>query len=130
MPLLRLCGRYFYWGVNMAQFLELEDTDTCSLSAIMLGRLRMSVEEALANYLTFGRSVFGQARWWHERSILYFPRAKYPSRKIRGALVEVIYNKLKQNDDKMTPWRAKHEPFKSREDQTRTRVLLHGLERA
>lgn len=103
------------------------------LSAIMLGRLRMSADEALNAYTRFGQSVFGNARWWNERSLLYFPRAKYPSRKIRGAITEVIYEKLKEDNPKTTPYQAKEEPFSSRDcsrdHKTRMQVqsLFHWL---
>lgn len=90
----------------------------------MLGRLRMSTDEALSKYVTFGNAVFGQARWWHERSILWFPRAKYPLRKIRSAILTIIYERLKQQDSKMTDQRAyekaKSEPFESPDYKTRT----------
>jgi hypothetical protein len=86
----------------------------------MLGRLRMSVDEALRQYTEFGNAVFGKARWWHERSIFYWPRAKYSTRRARGAIVDIIHNKLVEKDTKATLWRARHEPFSSSPDQTRT----------
>src|SRR5438552_333400 len=48
-----------------------ECSNTLRLSAIMLGRLRMTVGEAKAQYILFGDSVFGQARWIHVKSPLW-----------------------------------------------------------
>ncbi|ENH67820.1 Calcium-independent phospholipase A2-gamma [Fusarium oxysporum f. sp. cubense race 1] len=45
-------------------------TSTGGLSSIMLGRLRMSVDQALDTYKAFGNAVFGKPRWFHERSFL------------------------------------------------------------
>jgi len=67
-----------------------ECSNTLRLTAIMLGRLRMTVEEAKSQYILFGNSVFGQARWFHVKSPLWSPRPKYPTRKIRRAVLEVI----------------------------------------
>ncbi len=49
-----------------------------SLSTIMLGRLRMSVEEALQQCQSFGTAVFGKSRWFHERSVLFYPKSGKP----------------------------------------------------
>ena len=90
----------------------------------MLGRLRMSTDEALATYVAFGNAVFGKARWWHERSLLWLPRAKYPSRKIRQAILTVISSRLKQQDPEMSDEkadrRASRELFESPDYKTRT----------
>jgi hypothetical protein len=85
----------------------------------MLGRLRMSVAEAIQNHFEFGNSVFGRARWWHERSLLWAPRPKYPSRLARGAFVKIICDKLQQRNPDIGPAQAKIEPFRSRDDRTR-----------
>lgn len=94
------------------------------LSAIMLGRLGMSVEEAQQAYVTFGTSVFGRSRWFHERSVLFFPRSKYATRKARKAILAVIREKL--NRDRTQPlvdYRIEHEPLESPEDMCRTYVI-------
>lgn len=93
------------------------------LSAIMLGRLRMSVEEAQQAYVTFGTSVFGHSRWFHERSVLFFPRSKYATRKLRKAILAVIREKL--NKDRTQPlvdYKIEHEPLESPEHMCRTYV--------
>lgn len=89
----------------------------------MLGRLRMSVDDALAQYTQFGNEVFGKARWWHERSILWYPRAKYPTRKVRAAFQRIIMERLETmegNSDAGSEERASREPFQYRDDRTRT----------
>lgn len=91
------------------------------LSAIMLGRLRMSVEEAQQAYITFATSVFGHSRWFHERSILFLPRSKYATRKVRKAKLAVIREKL--NRDRTQPlfgYKIEHEPLESPEDMCQT----------
>jgi hypothetical protein len=122
MSLLRLRGGDEHWRVSDSPIPRLRlRLMTIRLSAIMLGRLRMSVDEALSQYTEFGNAVFGQPRWWHERSALFFPRAKYPVRKVRGAVLKVIHDKLLQKDSATTAWQATYdERFSSQEDQTRT----------
>ncbi|KAK4207027.1 calcium-independent phospholipase A2-gamma [Rhypophila decipiens] len=108
-------------------------TSTGGLSAIMLGRLRMSVDDALAQYTQFGNEVFGKARWWHERSILWYPRAKYPSRKVRAAFKRIIMEQLERmedgNSEAGSEERASREPFKYREDRTRTMVFSFCIDK-
>ncbi|KAI0384264.1 acyl transferase/acyl hydrolase/lysophospholipase [Hypomontagnella monticulosa] len=100
-------------------------TSTGGLSAIMLGRLRMTVEEALSQYKEFGNAVFGKARWWNERSLppLWFPRAKYASKKARAAFKKIIYNKMVKENRKLFPYHIDTVPFKYRKDRTRTIVF-------
>ncbi|KAK2780857.1 hypothetical protein FQN53_000924 [Emmonsiellopsis sp. PD_33] len=100
-----------------------------SLSAIMLGRLRMTVDEALDHYRTFGNQVFGKARWWHERSILYCPRAKFSSKRARIAIKKVILAKLQQDNPKADYLHAATEQFRSPSDQTRTIVFAFCKDR-
>ena len=78
------------------------------------------MDEALAQYTEFGNRVFGKARWWHERSILWYPRAKYPTRKVRAAIQRIIFERLKQVNPEIGPESAVREPFQYREDRTRT----------
>ncbi|ERF73763.1 hypothetical protein EPUS_08561 [Endocarpon pusillum Z07020] len=98
-------------------------TSTGGLSAIMLSRLRMSIDEALTQYTEFGNSVFGQPRWFHERSLSYLPRAKYPSRKVRGAILRLIHERLLLKIYNAGKWQAQHESFASRDDQSRTMAV-------
>lgn len=87
----------------------------------MLGRLRMSVEEAQQAYTVFGTSVFGRDRWFHERSLLFYPRSKYATRKVRKAILAVIRDKL--NKGKLQPlvdYEIEHAPLASDEHMCRT----------
>jgi hypothetical protein len=90
-----------------------------SLSSTMLRRLRMSVDQALDTYKAFGNAVFGKPRWFHERSFLWYPRAKFSCRKTRAVFQEVVYQTLRRERDCL-PSEAETEPLKYREDRTRT----------
>lgn len=95
------------------------------LTAIMLGRLRMSVEEAQQAYTVFGTSVFGHGRWFHERSALFFPRSKYATRKARRAILAVIRDKLNQGRiQPLVDYKIEHEPLESPEHMCRTFVTI------
>jgi hypothetical protein len=61
------------------------------LSAIMLGRMEMSVQEALNQYDVVGNQVFGKPRLFHSRvGAFNFLRPKFPSRNMKNALIDVI----------------------------------------
>jgi hypothetical protein len=91
----------------------------------MLGRLRMSVEEAKQAYITFGTTVFGRGRWFHERSILFFPRSKYSRRKVKRAILTVIRDKLNQGRTQpLVDYIIEHEPLESAEHMCRTLVMI------
>ncbi|EXM15503.1 hypothetical protein FoTM2_016595 [Fusarium oxysporum f. sp. vasinfectum] len=101
-------------------------TSTGGLSSIMLGRLRMSVDQALDTYKAFGNAVFGKPRWFHERSFLWYPRAKFSCRKTRAAFQEVVYQTLRRERD-CFPSEAETEPLKYREDRTRTIAISWAI---
>ncbi|KAF4461326.1 Calcium-independent phospholipase A2-gamma [Fusarium albosuccineum] len=94
-------------------------TSTGGLSSIMLGRLRMSVDEALDEYTKFGNAVFGKPRWFHERSVMWYPRAKFSCRKTREAFKMVVYRSLRRERE-CNIGDVEIEPLKYREDRTRT----------
>jgi hypothetical protein len=99
------------------------------LTAIMLGRLRMSVEEVQQAYRVFSTSVFGHSRWFHERSILYCPRSKYATRKARRAMLAVIRDKLNQGRAvPLVDYRIEHEPLESPEHMCRTFVTITNVQ--
>jgi len=79
----------------------------------------MSIDEALDQYLVVGNQVFGHPRIWHERSILFCPRAKFASRKMKAAIVQVILNKLRQTCPNATPHMAREESLEMRNDLNR-----------
>src|SRR3954464_12943864 len=87
----------------------------------MLGRLRMSVEECVQAYTTFATSVFGRSRWFHERSVLFLPRSKYATRKLRRAVLTVIRDKLnKTGKQPLVDYRIEIEPLQSPDYMCRT----------
>ncbi|KAH6970848.1 acyl transferase/acyl hydrolase/lysophospholipase [Ilyonectria sp. MPI-CAGE-AT-0026] len=108
-------------------------TSTGGLAAIMLGRLRMTVDEALDQYAEFGNKVFGKPRWFHERSLLWYPRAKFSCRKTRDAFKSVVYRSIVSQRDNIQDYEASAaasaEPFKYREDRTRTMVMSFCIDR-
>ncbi len=65
-------------------------TSTGGLISIMLGRLRMSIDDCIAEYETLGPKVFAHSRWFHFRSPLFWPRDKYDHRSLEKAIREVI----------------------------------------
>ncbi|CAH0046492.1 unnamed protein product [Clonostachys solani] len=102
----------------------LAGTSTGGLSSIMLGRLRLSVDQALDQYKAFGNEVFGKPRRWHERSPFWYPRAKYSSRKTGEAFQNVVLESLQQGEHA-----AVTESFEDREDRTRTMVISWSLKK-
>ena len=52
------------------------------LIAIMVGRLRMSVDAAKDKYAELGRNVFGRSRWWRT--------SKYDHKPLEEAVKEVV----------------------------------------
>ncbi|KAI1802871.1 FabD/lysophospholipase-like protein [Daldinia bambusicola] len=103
-------------------------TSTGGLSAIMLGRLRMTVDEALEQYESFGKSVFGKARRWHERSIIAFPRAKYSSKKVMSAFQNIIQKSMGKDGHTLLPYEAEMELFQYNENRTRTMVFSLSID--
>ncbi|KAK8042944.1 FabD/lysophospholipase-like protein [Apiospora phragmitis] len=95
-------------------------TSTGGLSAIMLGRLRMSVQQALDSYEKFGNRVFGKPRRSHLRSLLWYPRSKYSTLNVESAFIKLISEQLGIS----TPI-AKEKLFETPDDQTRCIVLSY-----
>ena len=60
---------------------------TCRLIAIMLSRLRMSVEECMLNYKSVAGQIFTRSRKLHP--VLHY-RTKYDSRYLERALKEIV----------------------------------------
>lgn len=65
-------------------------TSTGGLISIMLGRLRMSIDDCIAEYETLGPKVFAHPRWFHLRSPFFWPRDKYDHRSLEKAIRDVI----------------------------------------
>lgn len=65
-------------------------TSTGGLISIMLGRLRMNIDDCIAEYETLGPKVFAHPRWFHVKSPLFWIRDKYDHRSLEKAIKEVI----------------------------------------
>ncbi|KAI9777994.1 MAG: hypothetical protein M1816_004291 [Peltula sp. TS41687] len=101
-------------------------TSTGGLSAIMLGRIRMSIDDALAQYDTVGNQVFGNPRMLHRRfSILNYVKPKYRSRDMKKAVLEVVRKGL---DDELRQWETHEEDTSLESDpaQCRTLAIAYG----
>ena len=69
-------------------------TSTGGLIGIMLGRLRMNIDDCVSEYERLGGKVFGHSRWFHLRSPFWFPRDKYNHRNVEYAVKEVVSEKM------------------------------------
>jgi len=61
---------------------QANDSQAYSLIAVMLGRLRMTVDECIQEYLEFGSHVFANRRWGRI--------TKYDHRKLKKSIQDVI----------------------------------------
>ncbi|KAL2046843.1 hypothetical protein N7G274_000861 [Stereocaulon virgatum] len=69
-------------------------TSTGGLIGIMIGRLRMSIDDCISEYEQLGGKVFGRPRHVHLRSPLFFPRDKYASRRLRNVVSDVVKRRV------------------------------------
>ena len=69
-------------------------TSTGGLIGIMLGRLRMNIDDCVSDYEKLGDKVFGRSRWFHLRSPFWFPRDKYNHHNLEHAVKEVVAQKI------------------------------------
>jgi len=73
-------------------------TSTGGLICIMLGRLRLGVDECLEEYEQLGGRIFGNPRWASvkpsRRGPIPAPRDKYDGRNLQGAVEEVVARRL------------------------------------
>ena len=67
-------------------------TSTGGLIAIMLGRLRMNIDDCIEEYETLGKRVFAKSRLFHVKSIppFWFPREKYNYRTLEEVIQDMI----------------------------------------
>ena len=63
---------------------------TCSLIAIMLGRLEISVDECIKAYEELMESIFGAKAHWMPFNLLANVNAQYDSQKIKHEIEEVL----------------------------------------
>ena len=71
-------------------------TSTGGLIGIMLGRLRMSIDDCIEEYETLGGKVFGRSRWFHLRSIppFWLPREKYNHETLESVIQSLIERRI------------------------------------
>ncbi|KAH6887726.1 acyl transferase/acyl hydrolase/lysophospholipase [Thelonectria olida] len=100
-------------------------TSTGGLNSIMLGRLRMTVDQALDGFMDFCQEVFGQPRLVRETTPCFFPRAKYSPDKVREAFSKIISSSLLRIGEEAQLGQdfINKKPFPYREDRTRTMVI-------
>ena len=79
-------------GGYVKQFLEMKIlAEFCqSLIAIMLGRLRMSVDDGISVYEQLGERIFGRPRWFHVRSPLFWPRDEYNHKTLETIIQDLV----------------------------------------
>jgi hypothetical protein len=83
-------------------FLVTRLTYSFRLNAIMLGRLRMSVDECLADYSELARKVFGKPRWASYRfSPFFWFCSKYSGDRLRDVVKEVVDRHLCEGEGYM-----------------------------
>jgi hypothetical protein len=69
-----------------------------SLTSIMLGRLRMSAEESIAEYQTLSAEIFSSPRWASVRGPVPWPRDKYNGKTIQNAVDNVVKRRMSPNE--------------------------------
>ena len=69
-------------------------TSTGGLIGIMLGRLRMNIDDCISEYEALGGKVFAKSRWFHFRSIppLWWPREKY-NHKVLEQVIQTLVDR-------------------------------------
>ena len=86
----------------------------------MIGRLRMTIDDALAQYDVMGNQVFGKPRLLHRQlDFLNYATPKYPSRNMVNALLEIVRNGLAEE---LWQWEIQpsEAPLESHQAQCRT----------
>jgi len=72
-------------------------TSTGGLISIMLSRLRMPIDEALAEYEVLGGYIFGHPRIFSIRGPVLFPRDKYSDERFVEVVKQVVDKRLPRN---------------------------------
>ena len=61
----------------------------------MIGRLRMSIDDCIRDYETFGAKVFGRSRWFSIRlSPFFWIRGKYNEKHLEDAVRSVVQKRV------------------------------------
>ncbi|RDW58614.1 hypothetical protein BP6252_13090 [Coleophoma cylindrospora] len=96
-------------------------TSTGGLISIMLGRLRMSVDDTIEEYEDLAGYIFGHPRLFSIRGPILFPRDKYDARRV----VDVIEHVVSKHLCGKTPLLIQN-PFASHERMCKTIVVAYG----
>lgn len=83
------------------------------LIAIMLSRLRMSVEDCISEYLRLGSRVFGTPRYFHMLSLplIIRNRTKYDTDQLEGAIGDVITRRGRNEGPNRIAFKSENENF-------------------
>jgi hypothetical protein len=83
------------------------------LIAIMLSRLRMSVEDCVSEYVTLGSQVFGSPRHFHSLSLplIVRNRTKYNTDQLEAVLEDVITRRGRSEGPNRTAFKSENESF-------------------
>lgn len=65
-------------------------TGTGGIVAIMLGRLKMNVIDSISEVETLMEATIGHSRIFHLRSLLFWPREKYDSKRFRNNMSSIV----------------------------------------
>lgn len=95
MPLFPLRGWHINWRVcvihHTSRYVELT---ALRLIGIMLGRLRMNVDDCISEYEILGAEVFAHSRKCHLRSPLFWPRDKYNYKTLERVVRDVVRRRV------------------------------------
>ena len=50
----------------------------------------MNIDDCISEYEKLGAEVFGHSRWFHIRSLLWWPRDKYNHRVLENVIKDVV----------------------------------------
>ncbi|KAF4498687.1 hypothetical protein FAGAP_5165 [Fusarium agapanthi] len=100
-------------------------TSTGGLNAIMLGRLQMSVDQAIYHFIEFCNSVFGHPKAFHNVSTRFLPNPKYSSARAGDAFERIIMSShmVSDKDRQTKEVFARSEPFISQDNHIRTMAI-------
>lgn len=105
-------------------FTYIGGTSTGGIIAMMLGRMRMTVEDTLAEYENLGERVFGKPRLFSMRGPIPWFRTKYSHRKFEEAIKWVLQGRRQIDPDGQTV--SEDSGFFSPPDRCRTIVCAFG----
>ena len=77
-------------GLPCHYFDYIGGTGSGGLIAIMLGRLKMNVDDSILASEALLKEVFYHKRWFHYRSLLFWPRAKFDHQILEQAIQNLV----------------------------------------